>query len=60
MSIHSQGAGPTKCPRCGTVINTTLHKVGDSDDAAIYKAMGLKQARVRCPNCKTEMDVIEK
>jgi len=59
-SIDFQGSGSAKCPRCGATIDTSRHKIGQSADAALYKAMGLKQVRVRCPGCKTEMDVIEK
>ena len=59
-SIDFQGAGPAKCPRCGATIDTRRHKIGQSADAPLYKAMGLKQVRIRCPGCKTEMDVIEK
>lgn len=58
--IHFQGSDPTRCPRCGAAIDTKRHKVGQADDADIYRAMGFKQVRVRCPSCKTQMDVIEK
>jgi len=58
-TMHFQGEGPTKCPRCGTTLDLRLHKIGDSGDAALYKAMGSKQVRVRCPKCGTVMDVIE-
>ena len=58
--------GKVRCPRCSAVLDTEADKIptpksADREQAAIAAMMasvGMQKVKLRCRNCRTEMDMI--
>ncbi len=50
------GAGPVVCPVCQTRLSE-VDQLGAGDNAAVMAGLGVMQVKLRCPGCKTVLDV---
>ncbi|MFO0872118.1 MAG: hypothetical protein U0935_24590 [Pirellulales bacterium] len=54
---ESDDKEPLLCPNCNSALSVKRDRVGTGADAGMMAAFGIEQVRLRCPKCRSVMDV---